>query len=30
VHPEDYLVESDRRPVREIAADMLRLADWLT
>jgi hypothetical protein len=29
-HPEDYLVESDQRPVREIAGDMLRLADWLT
>jgi hypothetical protein len=28
-HPEDYLVESDQRPVREIAGDMLRLADWL-
>jgi predicted kinase len=29
-HPEDYLVESDQRPVQEIARDMLRLADWLT
>ena len=29
-HPEDYLLESDQRPVREIAGDMLRLADWLT
>jgi hypothetical protein len=27
--PEDYLVESDQRPVREIAGHMLRLADWL-
>jgi hypothetical protein len=29
-HPEDYLVESDQRPVREIAGDALRLAGWLT
>ena len=29
-HPEDYLVESDQRPIREIAADVLRLAGWLT
>jgi chloramphenicol 3-O-phosphotransferase len=28
--PEDYLVESDQRPVREIAAELLRLAGWLT
>jgi hypothetical protein len=28
-HPEDYLVESDRRPVREIARDVLRVAGWL-
>jgi hypothetical protein len=29
-HPEDYLVESDQRPVREIADVVLRLAGWLT
>jgi predicted kinase len=29
-HPEDHLVESDQRPVREIAEDVLRLAGWLT
>jgi predicted kinase len=28
--PEDYLVESDQRPVREIAAELLRRAGWLT
>jgi hypothetical protein len=28
-HPEDYLVESDQRPIREIAADVLRLGGWL-
>jgi chloramphenicol 3-O-phosphotransferase len=28
--PEDYLVESDQRPVREIAGEVLRLAGWLT
>lgn len=28
-HPEDYLVETDGRPVREIARDVLRLAGWL-
>jgi hypothetical protein len=29
-HPEDYVVESDQRPIREIAGDVLRLAGWLT
>lgn len=29
-HPEDYLVESNQRPVREIAAELLRLGGWLT
>jgi len=29
-HPEDYLVESDQRPVREIAGEVLRLAGWLS
>ena len=28
-HPEDYVVESDRRPIREIAVDLLRLGGWL-
>jgi chloramphenicol 3-O-phosphotransferase len=28
--PEDYLVETDERPVRDIARDVLRLAGWLT
>lgn len=27
--PEDYLVETDRRPVEQIARDVLRLAGWL-
>jgi hypothetical protein len=29
-HPEDYVVESNHRPVREIAAELLRLTGWLT
>jgi chloramphenicol 3-O-phosphotransferase len=29
-HPEDYLVETHERPVREIAVDVLRRAGWLT
>lgn len=29
-HPEDHLVESDQRPIREVAAELLRLAGWLT
>jgi hypothetical protein len=29
-HPEDHVVESDQRPVREIAAELLRLTGWLT
>jgi hypothetical protein len=29
-HPEDHLVESDQRPLREIAGDVLRLAGWPT
>jgi hypothetical protein len=28
-HPEDYLVESDQRPLRDIAGEVLRLAGWL-
>jgi chloramphenicol 3-O-phosphotransferase len=28
--PEDYLVDTDQRPVREVAHDVLRLAGWLT
>jgi hypothetical protein len=28
-HPEDYVVASDQRPIREIAADLLRLGGWL-
>lgn len=28
-HPEDHLVDAAQRPVREIAADVLRLAGWL-
>ena len=28
--PEDYLVATDQRPVREIAREVLRLAGWLT
>jgi hypothetical protein len=27
--PEDFLVQSDQRPLREIAADVLRCAGWL-
>jgi hypothetical protein len=27
--PEDYLVENDQRPIREIARDVLRFAGWL-
>jgi hypothetical protein len=29
-HPEDYLVESDQRPVRAIADELLRVAGWVT
>jgi hypothetical protein len=29
-HPEDYLVESDQQRPREIAAELLRIAGWLT
>ena len=28
--PEDFVVESDERPVREIAREVLRLAGWLS
>jgi predicted kinase len=28
-HPEDYVMESTHRPVREIAAELLRLTGWL-
>ena len=28
-HPEDFLVETDQRPVREIARDVLTRAGWL-
>jgi len=28
--PEDYVVETDERPVRDIAREVLRLAGWLT
>lgn len=28
-HPEDYVVETDQRPVREVAREVLRLAGWL-
>ena len=30
VRVEDYVVETDNRPVGEIAREVLRLADWLT
>lgn len=30
VKPEDYLVATENRPVREIAGEVLRLADWPT
>lgn len=29
-HPEDFLVESDQRPLRKIAGEVLRLASWLS